>query len=49
MVWVVALALLPSVPVLAQQPAETANPEGVSAADHIANAFSQLGDQIYDE
>ncbi|HEX6611875.1 MAG TPA: DUF2778 domain-containing protein [Hyphomicrobiaceae bacterium] len=44
-----AALLLPSVPLRAQQPAETANPDGVSAADHIANAFSQLGDQIYDE
>lgn len=49
MVWVAALALLPSAPVRAQQPTDTPNPDGVSAADHIANAFSQLGDQIYDE
>jgi hypothetical protein len=49
MVAVAALALSPSVPVRAQQAIDTPNPDGVSAADHIANAFSQLGDQIYDE
>jgi hypothetical protein len=48
-VWVTGLALLPSAPVRAQQQTDTLAPEGVSAADHIANAFSQLGDQIYDE
>ena len=48
-VWVTGLALLPSAPVRAQQQTDTPAPEGVSAADHIANAFSQLGDQIYDE
>jgi hypothetical protein len=44
-----ALVLLPAAPARAQQPTDVPAADGATAADTIANAFSQLGDQIYDE
>lgn len=41
--------LLPGPQARAQQQTEAPTADGASAADHIANAFSQLGDRIYDE
>jgi hypothetical protein len=45
-----AALVLAGAPAHAQQQSEVpAAADGASPADHIANAFSQLGDQIYDE
>jgi hypothetical protein len=41
--------LLPGPQARAQQQTEVPAADGATAADTIANAFSQLGDQIYDE
>lgn len=46
---VAAVLLLPGPQARAQQQTEVPAADGATAADHIANAFSQLGDQIYDE
>lgn len=43
-----ALVMPPATCSLAQQP-ETPMPGSATAADHIANAFNQVGDQIYEE
>ena len=46
---VAALLLLPVQHVRAQQQTEVPAADGATAADTIANFFSQVGDQIYDE
>jgi hypothetical protein len=44
-----AVALLPAADSHAQQPSDPSNADAGSAADHIADFFSQVGDQIYEE